>query len=56
MTDKLIPSDTLAAKRRAMVPGESAAYAKARQDLLAEEIRLRRHITQVAGAAARAGD
>jgi predicted dithiol-disulfide oxidoreductase (DUF899 family) len=50
MTDKLIPADTLAAKRRAMFPGESAAYAKARQNLLAEEIGLRRHLTQVAEA------
>jgi predicted dithiol-disulfide oxidoreductase (DUF899 family) len=44
----LTPAATLAEKRRALFPGESAAYAEARQALLAEEIELRRHITRVA--------
>ena len=44
----LIPSDQLAATRRAIFPGESEAYASARQALLEEEINLRRHLAQVA--------
>ena len=50
MAEPLTPAADLAAKRRAMFPGESADYAKARQALLAEEITLRRHLTQVAEA------
>jgi predicted dithiol-disulfide oxidoreductase (DUF899 family) len=48
MADTLSTPAELAAKRRAMFPGESADYAKARQALLAEEIALRRHLTAVA--------
>ncbi len=44
----LDPSDGLAAKRRAIFPGESAAYASARRALLAEEIDLRRNLARVA--------
>ena len=44
----LAPSDQLASTRRAIFPGESEAYAAARQALLAEEIDLRRHLAQVA--------
>lgn len=44
----LTPSDELAAARRAIFPGESEAYASARQRLLAEEIDLRRQLAQVA--------
>ena len=44
----LAPSDQLASTRRAIFPGESEAYASARQALLAEEIDLRRHLAQVA--------
>ena len=45
---KLTPATDLAAKRRPMVKGESEAYAQARQQLLAEEIRVRRHIEALA--------
>jgi predicted dithiol-disulfide oxidoreductase (DUF899 family) len=48
MTDALVSAVDLATKRHAPFAGESAAYAKARQALLAEEIALRRHITEVA--------
>jgi predicted dithiol-disulfide oxidoreductase (DUF899 family) len=48
MTDTLIPARELAAGRRPPFHGESAAYANARQALLAEEIELRRHISRVA--------
>ena len=44
----LIRSDELAATRRPLFPGESEAYTSARQALLAEEIDLRRQLTQVA--------
>jgi predicted dithiol-disulfide oxidoreductase (DUF899 family) len=46
--DSLTPAPQLAAKRRAAFPGESRAYADARQALLSEEIGLRRHLTRVA--------
>jgi predicted dithiol-disulfide oxidoreductase (DUF899 family) len=46
--DRLIPAAQLAAKRRATFPGESRNYAEARQDLLAEEIALRRNLERVA--------
>jgi len=45
---ELIPSEVLAAKRRAPFPGESAEYAHAREALLAEEIEVRRHLTRLA--------
>jgi predicted dithiol-disulfide oxidoreductase (DUF899 family) len=45
--DSLIPAPQLAAKRRAAFPGESRAYAEARQGLLAAEIELRRHLQRV---------
>jgi predicted dithiol-disulfide oxidoreductase (DUF899 family) len=48
--EPFIPARELAAKRRPLFPGESPAYAKARQDLLAEEIDLRRHIARIAEA------
>lgn len=48
MIDTLTPAQDMAAKRHAPFPGESAAYAKARQALLAEEIELRRHLSRVA--------
>lgn len=44
----LRPPDELAATRRAIFPGESEAYASARQALLAEEIDLRRQLARVA--------
>lgn len=44
----LIVSDRLATKRRAFFPGESDAYASARQGLLADEIDLRRRLAAVA--------
>ena len=44
----LTPADVLAARRMPRVAHESAAYAQARQALLAEEIELRRHIERVA--------
>jgi predicted dithiol-disulfide oxidoreductase (DUF899 family) len=47
-SDPLLPAPALAAKRRATFPGESRAYADARQSLLTEEIELRRHLTRVA--------
>jgi predicted dithiol-disulfide oxidoreductase (DUF899 family) len=48
MTNTLISAKDLAARRHAPFPGESAAYAEARQALLTEEIELRRHISRVA--------
>src|SRR5690348_4626881 len=48
MTDTLMPSAEMAALRRPAFPGESAAYAKAREALLAEEIELRRHASRIA--------
>jgi predicted dithiol-disulfide oxidoreductase (DUF899 family) len=45
--NSLIPAAQLAAKRRAAFPGESRAYADARQNLLAQEIELRRHLERV---------
>jgi predicted dithiol-disulfide oxidoreductase (DUF899 family) len=46
--DALIPAAQLATKRRAAFPGESRNYAEARQNLLAQEIELRRHLERVA--------
>ena len=48
VTDSLTPAGQLAAQRRGRFPGESQAYAAARQALLAEEIELRRHLVRVA--------
>lgn len=48
MADKLAPAHDLAAKRTAKFANESAAYAKARQALLAEEIEVRRHLGRLA--------
>jgi predicted dithiol-disulfide oxidoreductase (DUF899 family) len=47
-TETLKPAHELAALKPAAWPNESAAYRKARTDLLAEEIELRRHIQRVA--------
>ena len=44
----LTPAATLAKKARTPFPGESVAYRQARQDLLAEEIEFRRHMTRLA--------
>ena len=44
----LIPAGEMAAKRHNPFPGETPAYAAARQALLAEEIEVRRHLTRVA--------
>ncbi len=44
----LTPAADLAAGNRAHFPNESAAYRKARNALLAEEIELRRHVERVA--------
>ncbi len=46
-TGTLIPAAELAKKNDAGFPNESAEYRKARNDLLAEEIELRRHIWRV---------
>ncbi|HEX7856521.1 MAG TPA: DUF899 family protein [Sphingobium sp.] len=46
--DRLVPAETMAARRRPHFTGESEAYAEARMALLAEEIRLRRHAAAVA--------
>lgn len=48
MTSKLAPSNELAEKRKPRFSNESAAYAKARQALLAEEIEVRRHLGRLA--------
>ncbi len=48
MNDSLTSAAELAGKRRAVFPGESPDYARARQTLLTEEIELRRHLTRVA--------
>ena len=44
----LIPAAELAAKNKAHFPNESSEYRQARNNLLSEEIELRRHIEQVA--------
>ena len=44
----LIPASTLARKAKTPFPGESDAYRKAREALLAEEIEFRRHMTRLA--------
>jgi predicted dithiol-disulfide oxidoreductase (DUF899 family) len=47
-TATLVPAAELAALRHNPFPGESAAYAAARQALLAEEIEARRRLTRLA--------
>jgi predicted dithiol-disulfide oxidoreductase (DUF899 family) len=44
----LKPAGSLSKKAKPPFPGESAEFRKAREDLLAEEIELRRHIARVA--------
>src|SRR5580658_6757101 len=46
--DTLVPAAELATRRRPAFPGESRTYAEERQNLLAEEIELRRHLERVA--------
>lgn len=48
LSDALTAARDLARKARNPFPGESEAYRKARQDLLAEEIEFRRHMTRLA--------
>lgn len=50
MADKtnLIPASDLAAKNKAHLPNESPEYRQARNNLLLEEIELRRHVERVA--------
>lgn len=48
MTGKLVAAKELAAKRKGRFSNESAAYAKAREALLAEEIEVRRHLGRLA--------
>ena len=43
----LTPAKELAKKAKTPFPGESEAYRKAREDLLAEEIEFRRHMTRL---------
>jgi predicted dithiol-disulfide oxidoreductase (DUF899 family) len=44
---ELVPAEELAKKRKPIFPGESAAYAQARQKLLAAEIQFRRQMTRL---------
>jgi len=44
----LIPAAELAAKNKAHFPDESPEYRQARNELLSEEIELRRHLERVA--------
>lgn len=44
----LLPAKELAARNKTKLPNESAEYRRARNELLAEEIELRRHIERVA--------
>ena len=46
--DGLVPAKELASRNEYHFPNDSAAYRRARNDLLAEEIELRRHIERVA--------
>lgn len=48
MKPELVSAKTLAAKRKARFSNETAAYAKAREALLAEEIEVRRHVERLA--------
>lgn len=45
---ELAPAEDLAARRQPRIKGESEDYAEARRRLLAEEIRLRRHVESLA--------
>ena len=47
-TQTLVPAQELAATNKAHYPNESAEYRAARNDLLIEEIELRRHLDRVA--------
>jgi hypothetical protein len=47
-SNTLTPAATLAKKGKTPFPGESDAYRKARETLLAEEIEFRRHMTRLA--------
>jgi len=47
-SNTLTPAATLAKKGKTPFPGESDAYRKARETLLADEIEFRRHMTQLA--------
>jgi predicted dithiol-disulfide oxidoreductase (DUF899 family) len=47
-TQKLVPAHDLAGANKAQYPNESAEYRTARNQLLAEEIELRRHLERVA--------
>jgi predicted dithiol-disulfide oxidoreductase (DUF899 family) len=47
-TQTLIPAQELAANNKAHYPNESAEYRAARNELLVEEIELRRHLERVA--------
>ena len=47
-TPALVPVHELAARNKVRFPNESAEYRRARQELLAEELELRRHIERVA--------
>ena len=48
MADRLVPAKELAAKRQPRFANEGAAYAQAREALLAEEIEVRRHLGRLA--------
>ena len=47
-TQTLVPAQELAATNKAHYPNESADYRTARNELLVEEIELRRHLERVA--------
>src|SRR5690349_20854999 len=47
-TQPLVPAAELAARNKNSLPNESAEYRRARNELLAAEIELRRHIERVA--------
>ena len=48
MADRLVPAKQLAAKRQPRFSNEASVYAKAREELLAEEIEVRRHLGRLA--------
>lgn len=48
MLDKLVPAQELAAKRKPVFAHESEIYARKREELLAEEIEVRRHLGRLA--------
>jgi predicted dithiol-disulfide oxidoreductase (DUF899 family) len=47
-TQELVPARDLAATNKAHYPNESAEYRAARNELIVEEIELRRHLERVA--------